>query len=289
MPELPEVETIRRDLNRHILNKEIVQIDIRSEYAVRHDGEVKFNQTLERKMIEKIDRIGKLLLFHVANEPVVALCHLRMTGQLIYRRADALLGGGGHSLSKSKQTLPHQHTRIIFTFSDGSKLFFNDSRQFGYFKLQAKNMLQEVYAKFGIEPLTPLYTHEKFVAILGKRKASIKAALLNQQLFAGFGNIYADETCFAAGVSPDRSVASLTDKEKELLFLEGQRIIALATEQRGTTFNNYVDGKGKKGGFVRLLHVYQRQGKTCLRCSVGIIRKIRVAQRGTHFCPSCQT
>lgn len=286
MPELPEVETIRRDLQKNVLNKAIVQVKVRSPYATRHDSEAGFVQKMTGLSVSKIDRIGKLLLFIMDDRETVVLCHLRMTGQLIYRTKDMLVGGG-HSLSKTKNNLPHKHTRVMFTFADESVLFFNDARQFGYFRLTKKKDLAGVYAQFGIEPLQENYTLENFAAALNGRKISIKAALLNQQLFAGFGNIYADEICFAAKVLPMRSVSSLTKKEISALFEESKRIIALAIKQRGTTFNNYVDGKGKRGSFVRLLHVYQRQGKPCLRCN-GIIKKIRVVQRGTHFCSGCQ-
>lgn len=286
MPELPEVETIRRDLHKHILNKKIVHVDNRSTYVTRYDTAEGFGAAVQGASIEAIDRIGKLLIFQFIESPNAVLCHLRMTGQLIYRTEDASLGGG-HSLSKTKKILPHQHTRMIFTFEDGSKLFFNDSRQFGYFKLIQKEQLGEVYKKFGIEPLTKEYTFDNFVQALKGKQRSVKAVMLDQGVLAGFGNIYVDETCFAAGVLPDRLVTSLTEEEMKKLFEEGQRIIALAIEQRGTTFNNYVDGKGKKGNFVRLLHVYQRKGKPCFVCGA-TIQKITVAQRGTHFCLCCQ-
>lgn len=290
MPELPEVETVRRDLETRILHKCITRIQILHSKSVRSDAS-SFHDHLLQNSIRSIDRIGKLLIFHLSRGNDVVLCHLKMTGQLIYDNRGRL-SGGGHSLSednKDLKKLPNQWTRIMFTFADKSHLYFNDLRLFGFMKVVSPDQLETTRKKFGIEPLTPSFTFEAFCIALGKRKTSIKAALLNQSLFAGIGNIYADESCFIANILPNRAVHSLTVSEKKQLFQAIQKIIHKAILRRGTTFSYFVDAKGRAGNFLPFLQVYRRAKKTCRRCKKGIIEKMKVAGRGTHFCPQCQT
>lgn len=291
MPELPEVETIRQDLRSKILNKKILAFDVLAAKSFR--GRVaKEGKELTGNAVIEIERTGKLLIF-ILKRPVAKkqylLLHLKMTGQLIYTgKNHRQLSAGGHSDESAKpDELPNKFTRAIFSFDGGFKLFFNDMRRFGYIALADDKELVKIRAKFGPEPLTQSFVLPVFQKVVSGRKKSIKAVLLDQQIIAGLGNIYVDESLFAAGIRPERRSDSLNPEEIKRLFTEINRILALAVEQRGTTFNNYVDSEGKKGNFSRFLKVYGRGKEKCLSCGNQLV-KTKVAGRGTHYCAFCQ-
>lgn len=287
MPELPEVETIRRDLESLLVGRVFAQPEVRLPKIVKsNQGE--FAELLTNAEITGIDRVGKLLLFRLKDRPVSLHIHLKMTGQLIYRTDDRFVAGG-HPWPALTTELPHKYTHLIFPFTDGTKLYFNDLRQFGFARLAPATEEEQVRQKFGLEPHDPEFTFDHFRSLLRGRKTILKAFLLNQQLIAGLGNIYADEVCFAAHVRPDRPTASLTETEQDRLFQACRDILAEAITHRGTTLHDYVDGNGEPGGYAKLLKVYGREGQHCLRCKNGVIAKIRLAGRGTHFCPNCQS
>ncbi len=286
MPELPEVETIRRDLARHIIGKTITGLVLSQTKVVRGDREL-FKKTLMSHHVTAADRIGKLLIFSIDGTDQKLLAHLKMTGQFIYRAKDLLIAGG-HSLTKqSFINLPNKHTRAEFHFVDGGRLFFNDMRLFAYIELVSPERMEKIYAGYGIEPGTKGFTKDAFVSVFQKRTTSVKAVLLNQSLIAGVGNIYADEACWRAGIRPSRRVNQLTGKEIGLLYRAVDDVIKLGIEKRGTTFNHFVDGDGNSGGFLPFLKVYGRTGKPCKRCHTPI-KKTVCAGRGTHYCPKCQ-
>lgn len=283
MPELPEVESVRQSLLPKICHKKIISIEVATPSILRNT-ESFFIDHLRGKEFIDIGRIGKLLLFEL-NTQEYMLAHLKMTGKFIYSdKKDQV--AGGHSLTKPNNLDP-KHTHIIFTFADNSTLIFHDVRKFGYLEVVDHGQKEKTLAKFGIEPLTPLFTLENFETILKKKKVCIKTVLLDQKSIAGIGNIYADEICFSAGILPTRIAQSLTKKERLNIFTASQDILARAIEKRGTTFHDYVDGDGKKGGYLEFLQVYQRTGQDCPRCLAKIV-KIRVAGRGTHICKNCQ-
>lgn len=285
MPELPEVETIRRDLAEQIIHKKIQDVAVLKQRLVKQSITL-FKNELINDAIKKADRIGKLLGFEL-NSGKRLLIHLKMTGQLIYQKGNKTVAGG-HSFKSGENIYPNKYTYITITFADHSQLFFNDMRQFGYMQVVDQTEWERVLEKYGIEPLQKDFTFENFASALGKRTTTIKAALLNQQLFAGIGNIYADEICFAARVLPDRRVNTLTDVEKKALYTASKKVIAKAVQERGTTFNDYKDAFGRIGNFTRHLQVFARTGEKCKRCGKGVIQKTRVAGRGTHFCFECQ-
>jgi formamidopyrimidine-DNA glycosylase len=291
MPELPEVETIRQDLRKKILNKKIVQVEVRHHKSVMHEN-TKFVQALTGNAIKEIDRRGKLMIFRLKHGGLDVLVHLKMTGQLIYekevgKRVD--LVAGGHKLSASDiENLPNEHTRIVFVFNDGSELFFNDLRLFGYMKLAEDAAVQKALKKFGPEPLTNDFTFAYFLSLFKKRKnTNLKALLLNQELIAGLGNIYVDEACWCAGIKPMRRVGSISPAQQQKLFTCIPKILKEALKHRGTTFRNFLDSSGRKGNYTDFLKVYDRDGEPCKRCKT-IIKKTRAAGRGTHYCPGCQ-
>lgn len=283
MPELPEVETIRRGLSEAILNKKITSLEVKKDRIVKNDTNY-FIDVLKDNHILSIDRIGKLLIFSLSDKENFLLVHLKMTGQLIYSKAGDIIAGG-HNLAFS-EGLPNKYSHIIFYFADGSNLFFNDLRQFGYMELVKDK--DKVLKKFGIEPGKNDFTLTAFTDIFKNRKISVKQVLLNQQLISGIGNIYADEICFRARIMPSRPANKLSRDDIKALYRASQYIIKKAVEKRGTTFSDYRDSSGKKGNFVKYLKVYGRGGKKCLRCRQVFIKKVKLGGRGTHFCPNCQ-
>jgi formamidopyrimidine-DNA glycosylase len=286
MPELPEVETIRQDLSKSITKKRITDIVVNKEKIIKNNLS-SFLKILRNNNFAKIDRRGKLLILHLYKNDKYFLIHLRMTGQLIYQHKKKIITGG-HPEPFSVDELPNKYSHIIFTFADKSKLFFNDMRQFGYMKLVDKDELNINLKRFGIEPLTNSFTLDAFTNVFKNKKSVLKAFLLNQKYIAGIGNIYADEICFKAGVKPSRNISSLTSREIKNLYNACQFIINKAIIKRGTSFSDFRDGSGKQGNFLKYLKVYGRSGKKCLNCKQSILKKIRLAGRGTVFCQICQ-
>lgn len=304
MPELPEVETIRRDLEAGLLGKTISAINILSPKTARNKAAF-FKKKLLSARFQEISRRGKLLIFKFGADDFL-LIHLKMTGQLIY------LGGGkkvagGHSLESKKASvknsfknndanflssvggeLPNKYTRLSFSFKDGSCLFFNDLRRFGYLKIVDKKELNDLLVKnYGPEPLEKTLNQKYLQDVLKGKKKKIKALLLDQHFIAGLGNIYVDESLFAAGIRPDRLAGSLKPKEITALLKAIRDIIKKAIKYRGTTFSDYRDSQGQKGNFSRFLQVYGRQKENCKKCGRPLI-KAKIAGRGTHYCQNCQ-
>lgn len=286
MPELPEIETIKNDLEKKIIGKEIANVTVNLPGMVR-GGLKELRSVLYGNNFKDLKRAGKLLIFILAKSKKYLLIHLKMTGQLIYRQGKTVVVGG-HSLPNIQNGLPNKHTRIILKFKDGSQLFFNDLRTFGYMQLVNEQELNEVLKKYGAAPLTREFSSAYLQKILKNRTAPIKAILLNQSIIAGIGNIYADEILFQARVKPSRRASTLKKSEIKAIAKATKAVLKKAIKYRGTTFNNYVDANGNKGGFIKYLKVYQREGEKCLRCKQGTIVKAKIAGRGTRYCNRCQ-
>jgi formamidopyrimidine-DNA glycosylase len=286
MPELPEVETIRRDLARVIVGKKITHVEVLHRAPIK-DGVKKFTEALQNKKLKHIDRIGKLLMLDLSDGHFL-LIHLKMTGQLIYRH-DKTIIAGGHSFSAFKpDELPGAYTWVIWNFDDGSVLYFNDMRKFGYLKIVDRKEKEMIVSGYGLEPLTKNFTLKNFLKILEKRNAPIKAVLLNQALIAGIGNIYADEICFAAKIFPGTRTSVLSSLEKTKLFNAINIILKKAIKYKGTTFKNYVSAHGKKGNFSDFLQVYKRDKQKCFVCKKGIVSNKKIGGRSSRYCPVCQ-
>lgn len=292
MPELPEVETVRRDLVAHLLSKKIKTVTVLNSKTVGASP-ADFIKVLSGSFFIDISRRGKLLIFKLKKADTYLLVHLKMTGQLIYLSNNSKVSGG-HSLSSHSferavgGELPNKFTRVIISFTDKSNLFFNDLRKFGYMKIVSEQELDDIVAKnYGPEPLDKKFDLDGFVAKLKNRRRNIKAVLLDQKVIAGLGNIYVDEVLFASGVRPNRLANKVTGKEAKKIYEAIVKILTLSIKNRGTTFSNYVDSRGKRGNFSSLLKVYGRGKEKCLKCSSAII-KTKIAGRGTHYCPSCQ-
>jgi formamidopyrimidine-DNA glycosylase len=255
MPELPEVETLKRELNRALVGK-------------------MFKDT--RKKILGIDRRAKILIFHLSDGQAM-LIHLKMTGQLVYKNII-----GGHPED------PNKYTRKVFHFTDGSRLLFNDLRKFGWVKLVSETELPKIFAKTGVEPLGKEFTAEKLAEILARYpKRKLKQLLLDQTLIAGLGNIYVDESCFLSGLLPTRIVKSLTLNDIKKLHQSIITVLKLSIRKKGTSSRNYVRSSGRPGGMVPFLNVYGRGKESCKICG-DKISKIKLHGRGTHFCTQCQ-
>ncbi|MEX2515064.1 MAG: bifunctional DNA-formamidopyrimidine glycosylase/DNA-(apurinic or apyrimidinic site) lyase [Candidatus Paceibacterota bacterium] len=286
MPELPEVEMVRRQLTDKIIGKQIASVEVCDWKSVDHNRNFA-TEVAGRKIVE-IERVGKYLFLTLDQNNLYIAGHLKMTGRLIYQGMnDPIQYGGGHALSKPQPEQPHKHTRIIFTFTDGSHLYFNDMRKFGYMKLATAAEVEDQKQALGPEPITDLYSKEYLDKLLADRKTSVKAALLKQSDIAGLGNIYVDEACWRAKIRPDRIAGNLTPKEIKHLYTATRTVLEDAINFGGTTFRDYVDTNGEHGNFTDELAVFGRQGEACRRCEA-IIEKTRVAGRGTHFCPGCQ-
>ena len=262
MPELPEVETIRLGLQAKILNKKIVDLKVSKDKLIKNNTKSFIEKLVGNKFLD-IDRVGKLLIFVLPEEKYL-LIHLKMTGQLIYSKEDDLVAGG-HNWPKVDD-LPNKYSHIIFTFDDNSKLFFNDLRQFGYLKLVNKADKQKAVDRHGLQPTDKEFTLKNFKALVKGRRAVLKAFLLNQQIISGIGNIYADEICFRAKVMPSRHLDTLSQDEIRRLWQASKYIIKKAIDKKGTTFSDYRNADGGRGGFADFLKVYGRQDKKCLNC-----------------------
>jgi len=292
MPELPEVETIKQDLRKKIINKKIVEIEVLNKKTI-HGNKQAFLRILKGNKIKSIERVGKLIIFELKDGNNFLFVHLKMTGQLVYKKGKKVVAGGhSEEWGKKPQIINElasfdKYARVIITFEDNAKLYFNDMRVFGYMKTGDKTARVEIIKGFGVEPFTKGFTLNNFANIFKNRKTSLKAILLNQKLIAGIGNIYADEICFRAGVRPDKKASNLSKQDLNKLYEAIKYIFKKAIENRGTTFNNYVDSDGNKGGFTKYLKVYGRGGEACKKCKK-ILKKIRLVGRGTVFCSYCQ-
>ncbi|MBU2219749.1 DNA-formamidopyrimidine glycosylase [Patescibacteria group bacterium] len=278
MPELPEIETISRQLNRLIVGKKIKEVKVKLPKIIKMTS-VDFKRALEGAKIKSVDRRAKLLIFEL-NNGWSMLAHLKMTGQMIYKTTD-------HRL---RTTVENKHTHVIFNFMDGSRLLFNDLRQFGYLKLVKSAKLQEYFIEegFGPEPLVKDFTLPDFKALLVKKpNARIKQFLMDSENIAGIGNIYSDEILFFSRIHPLRRAASLKKSEIKKMHSGIKKILADAIKLKGTSAKDYLDAFGQKGKFAQKLRVYGQEGKKCVKCKDKIIR-IKIGGRSAHFCPVCQ-
>ncbi|MCA9367250.1 bifunctional DNA-formamidopyrimidine glycosylase/DNA-(apurinic or apyrimidinic site) lyase [Candidatus Kaiserbacteria bacterium] len=286
MPELPEVETVRLQLLRKVAGKTIASVEVFHSKTVAHDETIE--DTLLGKTIAAIDRIGKLLIFSFKHEDdVFVLAHFKMTGQFFFVAGDGETIGGGHSMTAADRDLPGKHTRLAMHFTDHSTLYFNDMRLFGYVKAATAAEVTKVRGGFGPEPIAADFDCDWFGAKLKTRKTSIKAVLLDQTFIAGLGNIYVDEALWRAQIRPTRRADSVTKAEATRLCRAAGDVMNESIAVGGTTFQHFKDTGGQNGNFTDYLKVFGKQGTSCPRCGAAI-KKIRVAGRGTHYCPGCQ-
>ena len=287
MPELPEVETVRVGLARLLPGRTIAEVDFDTAKSFPN-AETDVREFLIGAEVREVKRRAKVLLIELSTNYSLVI-HLKMTGQLVFR-GDHERFGAGHPNDSLVGELPDRSTRVTLTFIDKSCLFFNDQRKFGWMRLMPTTevMNLDFFKKVGPEPLHADFTWQDFRGRLLRRKNSnVKAALLDQTVIAGVGNIYADESLWGAKIHPATLVSSLSARQFHKLYDELIFVLKLAIEKGGSTDKHYVNAEGKKGSYMNFARVFRREGLTCPRCGT-VIEKTRVAGRGTHFCPHCQ-
>ena len=288
MPELPEVETVRLGLQEFLPGQAILSINTDWANSLPIADELIENYLLNAK-VESVKRRGKLIIMPLASKYSL-LIHLKMTGQLVYRPNSGKGFGGGHPSDSLIDKLPNKSTRVTIKLSDGI-LFFNDQRKFGWVKLEKSQGLYRNNAflsKLGPEPLEDSYTFELFNSAIQRHpNTSIKAAILDQTVLAGVGNIYADESLFAARIHPLPTAGIESTIHLTRLYKSIREVMSLSISLGGSSDRNYVDAKGNKGSYLKFAKVFRKEGSPCPECG-GVIKKIRAAGRGTHICPRCQ-
>lgn len=299
MPELPEVETVRIGLQRLLPGRQIAAVDFDWPKGFPNSKQDVAAFLVSSKVVE-VNRRAKVLLIGLSSEYSLVI-HLKMTGQLVFVGYKSLTLNTGHGASADRfgaghpngsliGKLPDKSTRVTFSFEDGSKLFFNDQRKFGWVRLLPTAEVPNIdfFQKVGPEPLAAGFNWQIFRDRLQRRKNSvIKAVLLDQTVVAGVGNIYADESLWGAKIHPSSYVRDLSDAQMQALHKALVDVLRLSIEKGGSTDRNYVDAEGKRGSYMTFANVFRREGQACSRCGTSII-KTRVAGRGTHTCPHCQ-
>lgn len=287
MPELPEVETVRRGLSRTIIGKKIVAFS--NDWPKMLNRPLAFYRAkLQGRKVLGVRRRGRLIILDLSGEYHL-LFHLKMTGQLVFSGKDKCVIGG-HPIRDGLSCGPTKFTHATFDFSDRSRLYFNDVRKFGWVRLFSASELARELAgmKLGPEPLGRAFSLDYFQAQLARRPNNrIKQFLMDNKVVVGIGNIYSDEVCFAARVRPDRRVKTLSAAEVSTIYRQILRILKLAIKHEGTSFSDYVNIAGEAGSFTDQLKIYQRYGKKCLRCR-GEVQRMKIGGRTSSFCPACQ-
>lgn len=274
MPELPEVETVRRDLAPELEGRTIRGAELRhDDLLLDGDDPATFRRRLVGHRIESLERRAKYLLFRLSGDRILEV-QLRMTGRFA-------LGTGRPD--------PEELTHLGATFEldDGRTLFYDDVRRLGGFRLQTAEAWQRRAERLGPEPLAESFGPASLREALGDRRAPVKNVLLDQRRVAGIGNIYASESLHAARIDPRRPAGSLTGGEIGRLAGSVRTVLAEALRHAGTTFQNYRAVNGRSGAFQERLQVYGREGEPCARCGE-TVRRVILAGRSTFFCPGCQ-
>jgi formamidopyrimidine-DNA glycosylase len=279
--ELPEVEVLRRDLEKDVVGRRIAAVEVKrsknSRRVIRrHKAPKEFRDRLVGRKITKVDRRGKYILFYLDNGEVL-VAHMGMSGRF---------------LRGNKRVAPVLHTHVVLTFQQGGDLRFIDPRTFGELFVAHGDELGKVseLAHIAIDPLETTFTWQQFSHMLAERKSKLKPLLMDQKFVSGLGNIYSDEVLFAAGLRHDRMSDELSSQEVRRLYRGMQEVVQEAIRFRGTTLDDeaYVDLYGKPGEYQSELKVYGRQGDPCRRCRTPI-DAVKISNRKSYFCPQCQS
>jgi formamidopyrimidine-DNA glycosylase len=273
MPELPEVETVRRSLAGKIIGAEIRGVRIFKPDLIKYPSLEEFEKQIRGEVFEQVDRRGKYLMLQFASGNIL-LVHLRMTGQLLYVDPEAE---------------GYKHTRAIFELSTGKELRFVDIRGFGtmhYFNPEELACFPGL-TKLGPDPTGEGFTLDWWLEKLKTKKTRIKPLLLDQTFISGLGNIYADESLYRAKINPACPAYQLSEVQAVDLYWAIKDVLAEGIKHRGTTISDYLDAEGQKGGFQNFLQAYGQKGTACSCCGEKIVR-IKLGGRSTYFCPNCQ-
>ena len=307
MPELPEVETVVRELNQKLKNRKILSVEVLAPKIVGIGPKVlspkrapvagiakEFNRIVAGQKIVSVRRRAKLIIFDFSG-PWSMLVHLKMTGQFIFEDQNLRKITQGkyrllNKLAAEKTQLPAKHTHVIFHFADRSTLYFNDVRKFGYLKLVHDAEVSRVkeLAEYGPEPLDKNFTREVFVSQIQKRpKGKIKQVLMDNKVVVGIGNIYSDEILFHAGIRPERRVLKISSQELEKIYKNIRPVLEKAISAKGSSVGDFVRTDGSWGTMGKFHFVYGRKGEKCKKCG-RIIESIKLGGRTGSFCPKCQ-
>ncbi len=278
MPELPEVEVVKLFLEEKLLQKTIVNLEVLNPKSF--SGNLK---KVKNTQIIKFSRIGKQLSIHLSNQ-LILLVHLKMTGQLIYQGYVL-----GHPTKDAFLELPGKSTRLIFTFSDQSKLYFNDQRKFGWIKLLSPSELAESQKNLGFDIFDSKFSPEYILSQLSHSRRPVKVMLLDQNYFAGIGNIYANDALFLSGIHPQTPSNKITLKQAKSIYKYLVKIMKQSVLAGGSTAkdNKYIRPDGTSGSNQFFFRVYERAGEPCQKCGHKI-EYFKLGGRGTFFCPHCQ-
>lgn len=281
MPELPEVETIADQLNLHLVGKKIVDVTVLNDKS--------FDQgdfDIISDVIDSVYRRAKTLVF-VLRSGSYMLAHLKMTGQMIYQENGARITGG-HPSHDFHAELPNKHTRVVIDFDDHSTLYFNDLRKFGWIRVIDKNTAASYFERFGPDAVPTIDLEYLQTRAQRMPRSTVKKFILDQNVISGVGNIYADEALFEAKIHPETLVSQLNVDDWKTLGTAIVEKLQFAISKGGTTDSDYVNALGEQGGMQDYLNVYHKTGTSCPRKCGGEITRIKVAGRGTHYCPVCQ-
>ena len=292
MPELPEVETIRRGLMPRLIGQQVSHL-VGSRARIFQTSIPELTARLPGQAVNLLTRRGKFLVFHLDRDILVV--HLGMTGQLTLRDPDLqdsprFLRQPVTGLQRVRQHPPDRHTHLQIFFLDGRNLMLRDPRMFGKVLLARREdgVVDRLFEGMGPEPLSEEFSRDWFLAAVRKRsRVRIKSLLLDQRFVAGIGNIYADEALFEAGVHPAKRVRYLKRSEKEQLFEAIPLVLKRGIEFGGTSLRDYINSDGALGTNQDELNVYGRNGEPCRKCGA-VLARVVISQRSTHFCPSCQ-
>lgn len=293
MPELPEVETVRRQLQAAVVGRTIEGVEVLDDRWTRPEDPRAVERAVAGRLIEAVERRGKYLIMRL-DQALALVMHLRMTGNLLLRpagsdsTADPMHGErfGGPRLYESHPE--ERHLRVRFVLDDGSQLWFTDARRFGHGLLLGAEDLGAYFAtRLGVEPLSDELTPEALLELSANRKAPLKSFLLNQTRVAGIGNIYADEALFRAHLHPLSPAGSIRLEHAEDLVEGIVAALELGLVNGGSSIDDYRDSHGERGSMQDEFLVHVREGEPCIRCAE-TIRRVVVSGRSTYFCPGCQ-
>ena len=287
MPELPEVETVVRQLEPEVEGHRIERLEVLDSRWSRPVPPQEFGASVSGATIERLDRRGKYILMHLDGERTLVM-HLRMTGNLILREGEEMLDPSeGRRLYESERSTEERHLRARFLLDDGREVWFTDPRRFGEAFLLDDSQLGGRFAKLGVEPFSPEFTAQALGEMAAGRTAPLKSFLLDQSRIAGVGNIYADEALYRAELHPLSPAGSMRAEHLDALRDAVVAALTAGIDAGGSSIDDYRDARGDKGTMQDEFLVHTREGEECLRCGETIVR-IVVGGRSTYFCPSCQ-
>ncbi len=308
MPELPEVQTVVSELNKKLTGRTIKSVKVNAPKMISiGPGTVSNIRKIENSKVgifekllvghhfTQVKRRAKLLIFDLSG-PLSMLVHLKMTGQFIFEDKELRKKTAGkyrllNKINAPLVQLPGKHTHVIFEFTDGSRLYFNDMRRFGYLKIVRDDELNQVKElnEYGPEPLSSKFTYDTFLTavknVSGKRQ--IKLALMDPKFVAGIGNIYSDEILFLSGVRPQKKVASIKQQELRKIYYNIKKVLKIAIKAKGSSVGDFVRTDGSWGQMGKFHYVYGRRGQKCKKCG-SLIKSIKLGGRTASYCPRCQ-